>query len=411
MKKKIISMVLAVAMSTLMIIPTYAVSPVESTFSNENIIIDENLASTVAALFVGSNLELEDAWTMKTGISDIELLFDGNDDVTAYCVKFYTGDKNTGYVIISADPSKPLIQEYSTGTAPVFETSQFIENELSSKSTVNNENKIVRAPVEKIYYAGSMQYSTTPDIFDSVAPVNSQNNTESQELLESNLQLLTWISESGTLKDKYPQDTTRPRLPVKHISDPLVYLKEAYPSWAFTNAGYHNIGENAIEPYDIIERNACAIYATAAIVKYHVGSRHSFTSIRDRALAIMREKSYYRGNGDYYITNSQYIDFINTVIRYNVLVPTAHKAIAFAWDRGKQSISNNRPIMVNLWYAPGGNYSDHTVTAYAWTHFTANNGTSVLYRFFKVRDGDELEDARYVYMDTGALYPWYITII
>ena len=74
MKKKIISMVLAVAMSTLMIIPTYAVSPVESTFSNENIIIDENLASTVAALFVGSNLELEDAWTMKTGISDIELL-------------------------------------------------------------------------------------------------------------------------------------------------------------------------------------------------------------------------------------------------------------------------------------------------------------------------------------------------
>ena len=65
--------------------------------------------------------------------------------------------------------------------------------------------------------------------------------------------------------------------------------------------------------------------------------------------------------------------------------------------------------MLNIWSAPGGNYSNHTVTAYAWTQFVTVS-TNLNYQFFKVRDGYTTSNVgRYVYFDSMA--PAYVTTV
>ena len=65
--------------------------------------------------------------------------------------------------------------------------------------------------------------------------------------------------------------------------------------------------------------------------------------------------------------------------------------------------------MLNIWSAPGGNYSDHTVTAYAWTQFVTPSN-NITYKFFKVKDGYTTSNVgRYVYVNSMA--PSYVTTV
>lgn len=390
---------MSAVMAITMVAPAYAAGYAES--STE---VDANVAATLAALFVGSNLENENSWTMETGISGIEPLYDADDNINAYCVKFFTGEKDAGYVVISTDVDKQLIQEYAVNCEPIFEMPEFISNIQTTTASTNTDNRC-----EKIYYAGTMRYSANPEIFEitnlSSAVVDITSDTERQELREDNVELISWILETGTLNDRLPENPKQARLPVERIKEPLTYLKKAYPSWVFSNAGYYNMGENAVPGYIQLGTNTCAMYSTAAILKYYLGNKYTFTQIKNEVLNQMEKKFYYRGNGDYYLPTGQYEDFLNTCLNHYGFAQTAWSSL-LTWERGTDYISKNRPIMLNISYAPGGDYSNHTVTAYAWTQFKANNGTSVLYRFFKVRDGASI-DGRYVYMDGQG--PSYIT--
>jgi len=170
------------------------------------------------------------------------------------------------------------------------------------------------------------------------------------------------------------------------------------------------MGENAIAPYLIKENNACAMYAISAILKYKLGNAYTFTSIKNTVLQLFRNSSFGKDNpsGDYYLENGEYTRFTNICLAHYGLRQSASSSLD-AWGVGKIAISQNRPVMLNIWSAPGGNYSNHTVTAYAWTQFVTVS-TNLNYQFFKVRDGYTTSNVgRYVYF--GSMAPAYVTTV
>lgn len=398
--KKVIAILLAASMMLSGTVSAYAAAPgVDLSSTDTENVMDANIAATLAMLFVGANLEDVDTWTMKTKISSIDELYDNEDNINAYCINFCTGNMDSGYVIISADVSAPLIQEYGTDCQPIYKTAEFTED------THTSGKQIV---CEKVYYAGPMSYSTAPNSIDTQQALeNTVIDNEEENLIEGNLALIDYVSKTGTLAD---QSSAQNAKSATRISDPLEYLKGLYPSWTFTNAGYYNMGDSAIAPYYITETNACAMYAISAILKYHLGSKYSFTSIKNTVLQLFKNSSYSDGNatGDYYLDNGEYKGFTNLCLAHYGLSQTASSSLS-AWDIGKSFISRNRPVMLNIWSAPGGNYSDHTVTAYAWTQFvTVSN--NITYKFFKVRDGYTTNNVgRYVYFNSMA--PAYVTTV
>ena len=398
--KKVIAILLSISIMLSMTISTYAASPIVDLgdTDTENV-MDANIAATLAMLFVGANLEDVDSWTMKTRISSIDLLYDSEDNINAYCINFYTGNTDSGYIVISADVNAPLIQEYGTDCQPIYKTAEF---------NADTQMCAEQSGSEKVYYAGPMNYSKTPSSIDMQQVLeNTVISNEEQDLEEGNLALINYISKTGTLADQYSAQYERS---ATRISDPLEYLKGLYPSWTFTNAGYYNMGENAIDPYYITETDACAMYAISAILKYHLGSGYSFSSIKNTVLQLFRNSSYSSGNatGNYYLDNGEYTGFTNLCLAHYGLSQTASSSLS-AWAVGKSFISRNRPVMLNIWSAPGGNYSDHMVTAYAWTQFvTVSN--NITYQFFKVRDGYTTNNVgRYVYFNSMA--PAYVTTV
>ncbi len=394
--KKIIALFLSLVMTFTLVTPACAV---DSSDKND---LDVGVAATLAMLFVGSNLDDVDTWTMETRISSVDTLYGNHGEQTAYCINLETNSQSTGYIVISANASDSLVQEYGVDCQPIYKSNQFREQ---IQIDLDGSNK------HKIYYAGPMQYSDKPILKSAPEkPQKSDINNEGKNLREKNLILLNEIRETGTLTQEYfvPETETMPL--ADRISDPLVYLKKLYPSWSFVNAGYYNMGESAIAPYYISETNACAMYAISAILKYHLGSAYSFNSIKNTVLQLFRNSSYSSGNatGNYYLDIGEYKGFTNLCLSHYGLDQTASSSMR-SWSTGKSSISRNRPVMLNIWYAPGGNYSDHTVTAYAWTQFvTVSN--NITYQFFKVRDGYTTSNVgRYVCFNS--MKPSYVTTV
>lgn len=385
--KRLLSMLLVVTLVALMATPAYA------QVGQKEEAIDENVATTLAMLFVGSNLKDETSWNMKTDILDTVPLYNSENEISAYCIKLKTGVNSSGYVVVSADMTKPLIQEYSTECVPIFETQQF---NASTARSLNGNNTV--------YYGGPLNYASKA--VEVAQEENATNSVDVTELTKNNEKLIQEIVNTGTLAE----NQNGVQRAGKRISDPLEYLHELYPSWTFNNAGYYNMGENAIAPYLIKENNACAMYAISAILKYKLGNAYTFTSIKNTVLQLFRNSSFGKDNpsGDYYLENGEYTRFTNICLAHYGLRQSASSSLD-AWGVGKIAISQNRPVMLNIWSAPGGNYSNHTVTAYAWTQFVTVS-TNLHYQFFKVRDGYTTSNVgRYVYF--GSMAPAYVTTV
>lgn len=401
--KRFISLLLSIALVFSFTFSVYA-APSKSTpiTSDQEIPVTTQIAATLAMLFVGSNLENTDLWTMDTKISSVDPLFDNQGKITAYCINLETNSQATGYVVVSTDINEPLIQEYAMECPPIYKSSQFIAQTQTHLASLGGE---------KIYYSGPLNYSTAPKVNQSLMEESSQfSASQTSDFHEKNLTLINEIKETGILDSSYFSRESKASRAGARISDPLDYLHSLYPSWTFSNAGYHNIGDTFIVSYYISENDACAMYAISAILKYHLGSAYSFYSIKNTVLQLFRNSSYSNGNasGNYYLDIGEYKGFTNLCLKHYGLSQTASSSMN-SWSIGKSAISRNRPIMLNIWSAPGGNYSDHTVTAYAWTQFVTPSN-NITYKFFKVKDGYTTSNVgRYVYVNSMA--PSYVTTV
>jgi len=115
----------------------------------DNASVTQDVAVTIALLFVLANLDHTN-WDMTTNIQSIEPFYNNDEMVEAYCINLITSDGQAGYVIVSTDMHKPLIQEYSDVNSPLTNT--------DSRSGSGSFGTRIVAASERVYYYGPLNY-------------------------------------------------------------------------------------------------------------------------------------------------------------------------------------------------------------------------------------------------------------
>ena len=223
---------------------------------------------------------------------------------------------------------------------------------------------------------GPLQYSNDKLEITAGVAVASTENATNESNYENNSEFVKNIIETGTL----PLSTTQSRS--GYITSPLNYLAELYPNYTFTCTGFSNLGENAIYSYYIAEHNACVVYGVAAIIEFYKWVDYDYNTIVNACKSIAVNNGY-ATTSNYYIEIGDLAPFARDCCAYFNLDKRVTSSMLSIWTNGTNEISEGRPILLNI--ASASNYTDHTVTAYAWTQST--NSYVGTYKFFKVKDG------------------------
>lgn len=339
----------------------------------ETEIVDADIAATIAMLFVIANME-KTAWGEVTNISNIVPLYNNDDKINAYCVNLETNGKSTGYIVISTDLNMPLIQEYS-------------DTEIAFVDTTEENGEYPRT-----YYYGPMKYSLSKEDIEFTSLASDTNDTDSYNY-EKTENFIKMLRSTGVLSISANTRSTM-------ISDPITYLRGKYPNSQFTLDDSASIGSNSIYGYVIAEWNACTVYATAAIVHYYC-YWYSYQEVVSDCLRIARERGYAsydedQGEWNYYIQLGDTEDFVQECLNYYEYYATANSSL-LTENVARNEINNGRPVLLNI--AISEQYSDHTVTAFAWEDYLVSH-YDLLITFFGVKDG-YTAGTRYVCWSVG----------
>ncbi len=246
--------------------------------------------------------------------------------------------------------------------------------------------------------------------------------------------------------------------PKNRIEDPLGYLRGKHPGRDFDlqervmvdpqtlekNGIRWNLPGDPVPPYYIREYNACALYAEAAMMAFHLnlkelGERKASAAGKAYGQAGAQEprvrsslrffpQAYplsardmfpgvldlYRSSGcsavarvrDYSLDNVDYRYFSRLCIEKHGLALKTRNTFS-CWKEGTSQIRAGRPVLLNMWYEDGGGYFNHTVFAYGYELYTDG---ARQYRFFAVRDGYTMDPKpRYVLLGPNPLQA-YITV-
>ena len=368
--KKLTSLLLAIVLCLTLGIPALAAEDTPE--------MDEETAVTVALLFVLGNIG-NSQWDMTTTVDRIVPMYDNNETVSAYLVQLKTSDGAAGYVIVSADLRYPLIAEYSDdATAMVCEPNQLALAEDEPAAG-------------KIYYYGPMNYGTEKR---ETAEINAERNSvQSQENFRAGAAMVRMVQSVNQEAGYSVQTTTPTGKEGNYIYNPLEYLKSLYPASQFQLLGSASAGETSVTLYTIAERNACAVYATAAVIKFHLGSSYSFSSIVNYCLSYAETGGYARRDSDgvmnYYMALGKLQPFARACCAHYGLNLNVTSMTFTTFGLAKGEIQNGRPCILNI--ASSDQYADHSVTAFAWASYLVPNvdvtGAGITYDFFKVVDG------------------------
>ena len=235
---------------------------------------------------------------------------------------------------------------------------------------------------QTIYYKGSLQYSLDEEVV-----------AEDQEIEITEEMQKTRLQNEALIQEISPIVVT---LTSGYITYPLYFLQANYPGHTFSLSGSAETGY--ILQYAYSETNADVVYATAAILKYYLGSSAWFSTVVSNCLSIAQSGGYapYAASGDYNIPSSNVQSYAQACINSYGLGKQAANVTSQIWTYGKNEINANRPFI--LWINSSTSYSNHAVTAFGWYNYIdagINN-----YCFFKVNDGYSTAASRYVYVNT-----------
>lgn len=98
-RKRLLSFFLAMAL-----ILTFSPISAAATYTPEEHEVDEDIAVTIAMLFVWANIG-ESEWNRKTTVDNIIPMYNNSDEVCAYCINLKNGSTNAGYITLEvSDP-------------------------------------------------------------------------------------------------------------------------------------------------------------------------------------------------------------------------------------------------------------------------------------------------------------------
>lgn len=369
----------------LAILPTAVFAKAEPEIS-----VDEDMAKALATLFVSRNFGVLDGWSDDTRIKEVIPLYGNDDGIKAYCVKLQNGSVQAGYVTVSTNLKETLIQEYSDQALPVFET------ETSPDEEENIQYIMEMDGVQKIYYYGPLRYASQKQNNDEM--IIAYSNEEIVDHYEENIALLTSLlpfsKQISTLEQK------------GNIENPYDYLVEIKPGDSYRV--YSGSPRLDFDGYIIRDHNGCAVYATAAVITYHLKPLDGidFDTRVEQCKAVSVSEGYGKVD-NYYLAVGSYKPYINKCLALYNTTLTADSDLFFPWNSACKQINAGCPVLINIAEEPGSGYHDHTVVAYGWITYLNNAGSE--YRFYHVRDGYDATANRYVDVERIGIY--YITKI
>ena len=350
-------------------------------YCSDDLLMDENVEQTIALLFVMCSMD-SNAWDERTTIKDTIPLYSLEGQVNAYCIVLKSGNRDCGYIIVSAKGNTSIIQEYSDASQPLF-----YEGHIDSEYDNN-----------RVLYLGPLNYESIEITQLSLPDENNIHNSEDIIFEDEDFYaLIRYIRRTGMI-------TTENR----YLSDPLVWLQSLYSTNDFYHVGSYSIPDYAIPSYTINNSlypgGACSIYGVSCILKYYLGNSYTFASVLSTCVSVAQTgwyANYNNGSWNYYIQLGSLQPFAQDCVDQYGLNIYVYSSYPFSWTTGVNEISNNRPFLYNVAYSL--EYEDHTVTSYGydWYYITLTNSNM---RFYKVRDGYTANESRYISVDyvTGA---------
>ena len=338
----------------------------------EKPIVDENVATVVAALFVQANIN-DGMWDLETHIERVIPMFGASNHVAAYCIVFSSDDKPAGYVIVSTNLYDQMIVEFSP-------EGDCLTDYLSKEKIELMETK------EPVYFSGGLQYSLNHLIVEEEIEVELTD--EMQQIREHNEQMLLDISPLVLY------------LTSGYITNPDYFLQTNFPGYTFGLSDHAETSYVLLYamPTDGSMTNTCVVYATAAILKYYLGSSYWFSTIVNNCLSIAQTVGYApnASSGNYYIPLGAAQPFVQACIDSHGLYKSALSLIGLTWTLGTAEINANRPFILQI--STSSSYSDHAVTAIGYRLYIDTGAN--YYKFFKVNDGYSEATSRWVYFNT-----------
>ena len=390
--------------------------------------IDENIAATIALLMVNAEIENTE-WTENTSVRSIIPMYDEDNTINSYCINLMTDTDDAGYVIVSADLSSCLIQEYSD----VASFSSFLEeNEdntaFTRKLSLNSDENVLEemcvnnpvyynGPLEdgfdkEVVFASEEAISDTAETMDEIVEAGtadskdesneeiltgSETEIDKDAIYEQNVEFINGLTDIGvTSFEKYYVDPNGIQAQSSIYGDdggiinPVTYLNYMYSGYTFKNAGWKNLGESSVYSYIINGKNACTEYATAALLEYYIWASHDYNSIVSICKAIAISNGW-ATSSNYYISLAHTKSFVKECKDSYNMDMSVKMSYADTWAYAVNNIDNSRPFILGIY--KGSNYSDHCVTCYAYTSF--KNSQLGTFKFLKVKDG-YVTDGRYV---------------
>ena len=235
---------------------------------------------------------------------------------------------------------------------------------------------------QPIYYDGPLQYSLNKEIV-----------AEKQEIEITEEMRKTRLQNEELIQSISPIALS---LTSGYITYPLYFLQANYPGRTFSLSGSAETGY--VLQYAYSETNADVVYATAAILKYYLGSSAWFSAVVNNCLSVAQSGGYapYAASGNYNIPSGNVQSYVQACINSYGLGKQAANISSQIWTYGKNEINANRPFILRI--SSSSSYSNHAVTAFGWYKYV-DTGTNSYY-FFKVNDGYSNVASRYVYVNT-----------
>ncbi len=387
MYRKVFALIFSAVLILGTVCPAYATST-DTTVSNNNVLndvdltISEEVAYYIAEFFLEDAVLLSDVrWTSDTIIEDCVLMYDADDNISAY-----TFELSSGYIVVGAYIDLPsYILEWSDSADPCY-------YDLNLSNT------------EHVVYLGALDYYKVSEngIFQDVLG-NTVDYSELIFKLNENRSLDNIpTSIMQALLDDLSTSSTN-----STISDPYTYAANLYGG-TFTTS---STGATGWSTY--IKRYKTSSFTTTSsgtTVKNHCGpvaitniiasirSRKGLSSITSSTL-FSTVAEYGLSNGYYTVSGGTPNSTANTYIKaccsnYSITVTLSSKLTA-TFSNIKSRSGSKTLLYVML--SNNSTYGNHAVVAYNW--LTLMNASSVTLNFAEVADGWS-SSARYLDIST-----------
>lgn len=365
---------------------TTRVSSEQVTYEN----FTKNEAGTAAIIFIANDIQnnSQSEWNENTEISNIETLYGYGSEISGYCIELKTGQKTAGYVIVSSDLNKKIIQEFSYSEMPFYKLSK--KEKSANLSMEKNDSKILeKSKGEKVVYLSpfSNYVGTQSESFKS-SSINDKNefnseyskrkNEATQKNIDQNRELKKTLNETGVLNIEEWKTGSTYDGQYKDGSYVVVnltkYLNDKY------DGNYTQTGSKLLSPIwnhdqdNFGSKNDCSLVSIAIISEYYKNnssfSKSKIPAISDAYDDILEvgEKHGYTPSGG---TNPTKIDNIveDSFSKWGYSF-SASNSYVWSFNTFKSEIDSNRPCIFNI---ATGTYSNHTIVVSGYKQYDVNN--------------------------------------